>query len=74
MAKQKKMEIDWDVADGITKLNLKQSYSGILEDNKKIRKDIKLGKATNVDLQDLAFNEAMTIHMKEVLAYYGEKV
>lgn len=70
----KKLELDWDTADGITKLNLKHSYEGILKDNKEIKKRIKDGETKGVHLQDLAYNEAMLIHMQEVLSYFGEKV
>jgi hypothetical protein len=74
MAKPIKMEIDYETADGITKLNLKDAYGYMKKEAKEIKKRIKEGTSYPAQAEDLAYNERMMIHIKEVLSYYGETV
>ncbi len=71
----KKLEIDYDVADGITKLCLIESYKLMQENNRDLEKEY--GHSSNMPphrREDWGNNTRMMYHMAEVIKYYGGSV
>ena len=65
----KKFEIDWESADRITVLNLKEALEYMETENKKFRKKKSL---SDYEKADFEYNTRMIMHIKEVLKHYGE--
>ena len=65
----KKFEIDWESADRITVLNLKQALDYMEKENKKFAKKKSLA---DYEQADFVYNSRMIINIKEVLKHYGE--
>lgn len=67
-----KIELDGETADRIVVDTLKYHLSIIKDDNKQAKKKIKNGEGYPALNEDIAYNENMKIHIKEVLKYFGE--
>ena len=78
MSKKKddrKFYIDWEAADQITKLNLKEAYAYMSSDNAAFEnKLVTVGKLEEHEISDMSYNTIMMTHIREVLKYYGESV
>ncbi len=71
----KKLEIDYDIADGITRLCLIESYKLMKENNQDLEKEY--GHSANMPAhkrEDWGNNTRMMYHMAEVIKYYGGHV
>lgn len=66
-----KLELDYDVADGITLLNLKDSYDCMSKETQELRS---MDDIPDYKMQDLIYNERMLRHLKHVIRYYGGDV
>jgi hypothetical protein len=73
--KQKKLELDYETADKITVLCLKDAYLSMNKEVKEALDEIKNnGELPVYKKEDLVYNQSMMIHIREVLKYYGEGV
>jgi hypothetical protein len=69
--KTSKLEIDYDVADGITLLNLVNAYKLMKEETKKLKS---LEHLQSHQAADLEYNRKMLKHLEQVIKYYGDDV
>lgn len=65
------LQIDYETADRITILNLKDCYRTLRSENSAIDK---LDLIPEHKAEDLCYNTRMMQHIKEVLSYFGESV
>lgn len=71
----KKLEIDFEIADGITKLCLIESYKLMKKNNRDLIKEFgNEGNMPTHKREDYQNNAKMMYHMAEVISYYGGKV
>ena len=63
------LQIDFETADRITVLNLKDCYESLSKENLKINE---LDPIREHNKEDLCYNTRMMQHIKEVLSYFGE--
>lgn len=69
------LTIDYETADKITVLNLKDAYKYHKQDAEEITARIEAGHGVPEHRkQDLVYNTTLMIHIKAVLAYFGETV
>lgn len=67
----KGLELDFETADKITVLNLKDAYNYLQTEIEEIRT---LDEIPDHKAADMCYNVRMVKHIKEVLSYYGETV
>ena len=67
----KGLELDFETADKITVLNLKDAYNYLQIEIEEIRA---LDEIPDHKAADMCYNVRMVKHIKEVLSYYGETV
>jgi hypothetical protein len=63
------LELDYETADKITVLNLKEIYRCLNEDNKQL---LSLDSLKDYQLRDLDYNLKLIKNLKVVLEYFGE--
>lgn len=66
---KKGIELEFDVADRITVLNLKECAKQLTRENKHL---MSLEKIKNHNRADLQYNTMLINHIAEVLRYFGE--
>ena len=72
--RERGLELDFDTADCITVLNLKNSYMSMQDDLQQMVGEVERGENVEVNQQDIGYNIVMLAHIKAVLGYYGEQV
>ena len=72
--RERKLELDFDTADCITILNLKNSYEGMHQDLEQMIGEVERGENVEINQKDIGYNIVMLAHIKAVLGYYGEQV
>ena len=65
------LQLDFDTADRITILNLKDCYKTLIKENEEIQA---LDEIPEHKSQDLVYNINMLKHISAVLHYFGETV
>ena len=66
-----KIELDYDVADGITLLSLVDAYKLMKEDTERLKR---LEHLQSHQAADLEYNRKMLKHLEQVIKYYGGDV
>lgn len=67
----KELTIDFETADKITVLNLKDAYTYLQKEIEEIRT---LDEIPDHKAADMCYNVRMVKHIREVLSYFGETV
>lgn len=67
------LTIDWETADRITILNLKDCVKMITENVEKLESLMDEGDLAEYQQQDYMYNVGVLTAMKKVLTYFGEK-
>jgi hypothetical protein len=69
------LTIDYETADKITIVNLKDAYESMRKDNAVIQQKLtETGQIEEYKKQDMVYNITMMTHISEVLKYFGETV
>ena len=71
--KQEGLTIDWETADRITVLNLKDCLKMMTEDVEKLESLMNEEGLAEYQQKDYMYNVGMLKAMKKVLEYFGEK-
>ena len=71
---RKGLELDWDTADHITRLTLRDTFYSMQDDVEKMVTEVERGEHVEINQKDIGYNIVMLTHLKQVLEHFGEKV